>query len=541
MAGQLTRRVALSLSALVVAAVIAGAASAGGNGSEATSGVLRVNISESDVQYLDPQLDYEFFGWTLLFATCANLMSYPDKGGAAGGRLVPEVARGFPTVSKNGKTYTFRIRKGFRFNTGQAVTAGSFARAIERALNKEMASPAASFISDVVGADAVLAGKRTRPAGVIVKGDTLTLKLKGASADLVSRLAMRFFCAVPEDLPIDPQGVKLPPMAGPYYFAAREPGRSVTLQRNPYYGGNRTPRVDTIQVSVNTSYETSLLQVRKGEADVDIAGLPPQSNAQLAREFGINRGRYFVHSALAVNYLALNTTRGLLKQPSVRKALNYAVDRTIVSAAAGFRAGKPTDQVIAPGIPGYRNVSIYPARANVARAKALLAGRTGKLTLYTSQGPPTEEQALIIQGSLKRVGIDVTIRKYPFAVLLGRIGNPKEPYDMILIGWYADYADPYDFVDVLLNGSHISPRNNLANLSLFDDAKFNKQMDAAAKLTGDARYAAYADLDARIMREAAPWVPINNPNVREFVSARVGCYVYVPPFQLMSLAVACLK
>ena len=97
---------------------MAGAASAAGSGSEATSGVLRVNISNSDVQYLDPQLDYEFYGWTLLFATCVNLMSYPDKGGAAGGRLA-EVARGFPTVSKNGKTYTFRIRKGFRFNTGQ--------------------------------------------------------------------------------------------------------------------------------------------------------------------------------------------------------------------------------------------------------------------------------------------------------------------------------------------------------------------------------------------------------------------------------------
>ena len=254
----------------------------------------------------------------------------------------------------------------------------------------------------------------------------------------------------------------------------------------------RTARVDAIQVSVNTSIETSLLQVRKGEADVDLAGLPPQSNAQLAREFGINRGRYFAHPALAVNYIALNTTRGLLKEPSVRKALNFAIDRTIVTRAAGFRAGKPTDQVLPPGISGHRNVSIYPARANVARAKALLAGRTGKLTLYTSTGPPTEEQALIIQGSLKRVGIDVTIRKYPFGVLLGRIGNPKEPYDMILIGWFADYADPYDFVDVLLNGKHISPRNNLANIALFDDPKFNRQMDAASRLIGDARYAAYA-------------------------------------------------
>ena len=539
MAGR--RWVLIATVATLVAVGVAGAAFGGVRGTAASGGTLRVNISNSDVQYLDPALDYEFYGWTFLFATCVNLVTYPDKGGAAGARLVPEVSQGFPNVSKDGRTYTFRIRKGFRFNTGEAVTAESFARTIERVLSKTMASPAAGFVSDIVGAEAVQSGKRERPAGVIAKGDTLTIKLKAASADLLARLAMRFFCAVPADLELDSKGVKLPPMAGPYYFAAREPGRSITLRRNPYYGGNRTPRVDGIQVTVNTDLQTSLLQVRRGEADVDITGLPPQSNAQLAREFGINQHRYFIHPALAVNYVALNTTRGILKDPSVRKALNYAVDRTVVTNAAGFRAGKPTDQIIPPGLAGYRNASLYPTHANVARAKALLAGRTGKLTLYTSLGPPTEEQALIIASSLKRVGLDVTVKKFPFGVLLGRIGNPKEPYDMILIGWFADYADPYDFVDVLMNGNRIAPRNNLANLALFDDPKFNKQLDATAKLSGDARYAAYASLDERIMREAAPWVPINNPNVREFVSSRTGCYVYVPAFQLMSLAVACIK
>ena len=330
-------------------------------------------------------------------------------------------------------------------------------------------------------------------------------------------------------------------MAGPYYFAAREPGRSVTLQRNPYYRGNRTPRVNTIQVTVNTSIETSLLQVRKGEADVDIAGLPPQSNAELAREFGINRGRYFAHSGpggqlRGAQHDSRDAEGAERAQGAELRHRPHDRDRRRgIQGGQAHRPGAPTGHLRLP-----ERLDL-PGAGECRPAKALLAGRTGKLTLYTSPGPPTEEQAHIIQGSLKRVGIDVTIKKYPFGVLLGRIGNPKEPYDMILIGWFADYADPYDFVDVLLNGKHISPRNNLANIALFDDPKFNRQMDAAAKLTGDARYAAYADLDERIMRQAAPWVPINNPNVREFVSARVGCYVYVPPFQLMSLAVACLK
>ena len=82
MAGQHMRYVLPLALAVVIAVGAVGAASAGGQGSMAQAGVLRVNISESDVQYLDPQLDYEFYGWTLLFATCVNLMSYPDKGGS---------------------------------------------------------------------------------------------------------------------------------------------------------------------------------------------------------------------------------------------------------------------------------------------------------------------------------------------------------------------------------------------------------------------------------------------------------------------------
>lgn len=536
----LSTRVVLLGLVLVLATCAAGAALAGSRGAGADGGTLRVNISESDVQYLDPQLDYEFYGWSLLFATCARLMSYPDKSGPAGSRLVPEVAAGFPVVSKDGRTYTFRIRKGFRFNTGDPVTPGSFARAIERSLSKEMTSPGASFISDVVGAEAVLAGKRTRPTGVVVRGDQLILKLKAPSADLVSRLTMVFFCAVPEDLPIDPKGVNLPPMAGPYYFAAREPGRSITLEKNPYYGGSRPRHVDRIQVTVNTSIQTSYLQVRSGEADVDLFGVPPQQNSQLAKEFGINAGRYWVHTALAVNYIALNTTRGLLRDASVRKALNFAVDRQAVTRLAGFRAGKPTDQVVPAGIPGHKDVSIYPWTPNVARAKALMAGRTGKLNLYISSGPPLEEQAEVIKANLKAIGLDVTVKKLPFGVLVGKIGNSSEPYDMVLIGWFADYADPFDFIDILLNGARITQTNNV-NLSLFDDPAFNAQMDKAARLRGAARYAAYARLDERIMREAAPWVPVNNPNAREFVSKRVGCYVYPPPYMAMSLAVTCLK
>ena len=125
-----------------------------------------MNVSTTDIKYLDPALNYDFYGWRLESATCAMLLGYPDKVGPANARLYPEVSRGFPKVTDGGKRYTFTIRKGFRFSDGTPVTAGSYARAIERGLSPKMQSSAASFLGDVVGAGKVLAGKATRPSGV---------------------------------------------------------------------------------------------------------------------------------------------------------------------------------------------------------------------------------------------------------------------------------------------------------------------------------------------------------------------------------------
>ena len=80
------------------------------------------------------------------------LMNYPDKPAPQGSRLIPEVAQGFPTISKNGKVYTFNLKKTYRFSNGAKITAANYAAAINRTLNPKMASPAQPFIEDIVGA-----------------------------------------------------------------------------------------------------------------------------------------------------------------------------------------------------------------------------------------------------------------------------------------------------------------------------------------------------------------------------------------------------
>ena len=108
---------------------------------ESSGGTAHLS-SECDVDSMDPALAYFLVVWQLLAATCAKLLNYPDKPAPAGAQLVPEVAESLPTRSADGKTYTFTIRKGFRFSppSGEPVTAQTFKYAIERTLSPTMKS-----------------------------------------------------------------------------------------------------------------------------------------------------------------------------------------------------------------------------------------------------------------------------------------------------------------------------------------------------------------------------------------------------------------
>jgi ABC-type oligopeptide transport system substrate-binding subunit len=134
----------------------------------------------------------------------------------------------------------------------------------------------------------------------------------------------------------------------------------------------------------------------------------------------------------------------------------------------------------------------------------------------------------------------VTIKQYSFGVLNGLTSVTSTPYDMVLTGWIADYADPYDFINVLLDGTNITKSNN-PNLAQLNDPTFNRRMEQAALIVGQRRYTTYGKLDVDISRDAAPWASLYNLNIREFLSSRVGCYTFQPVLGEMDLAATCIK
>src|SRR5205823_4446171 len=111
-------------------------------------------------------------------------------------------------------------------------------------------------------------------------------------------------------------------------------------------------------------------------------------------------------------------------------------------------------------------------------------------------------------------------------------------FDMVFVGWVADYPDPSDFLQ-LVYGPLIKPtRNN--DFSYFDDPAWNRRIAAAARLTGAKRNAAYATLDADLTREASPYAALFNGTEKDFFSARIGCKTYQPIYGF-DLAALCIR
>jgi ABC-type oligopeptide transport system substrate-binding subunit len=502
-----------------------------------TGGTLNVDLT-TDVDYTDPALSYLSTGWELEYATCLKLMNYPDGLGPKTSQLVPEAAAGFPKVSNNGKTYDFTISTGFtKFSDGSKVTAASFKAAFDRVADPKMQSPAGAFMSDVVGS-------ATSPvSGVKASGAHLVVTLTKASPDFLARVAMPFFCAIPANLPHDPNGVLTPASAGPYYVASRVPNKSILLKTNPYYKGKRPHNAAQINYTVGNSLDATYLRTQQGATDYAAGGIPPAAYAEAAQKYGINKTQFWVQPLLSTSYLAFNTSRGIFKNNvPLRKAVNQAIDRRALLSQSGYLAGKRTDQILPPGMAGFRDADLYPLmQPNLTAAKKLAQGRTGdgNVVLYESNRGASPLRAQIIQYNLSQIGLKVDTHLFARAVQLTKEGTRGEPFDIADESWGADYADPYDFINVLLDGRNIQEQNN-NNFAYLNDPKFNKEMTQASLLAGSARYKAYGNLDVAMMKDAVPWAPRANANNRMLVSKRTGCFSYSAIYTV-DLAALCLN
>jgi peptide/nickel transport system substrate-binding protein len=511
-------------------------------------GIFRISLApQAGLDHIDPALSFTAPGWALIDTTCARLMAYPDKAPPAGFRLQPEVAEGVPRISRDLKTFTFTLRRGFRFSDGAPVRASAFARAINRTLAPSIKSPGALFTRDIVGARDVLTGKRPAATGVEARGNMLVVRLTRPAPDFPARTTLPFFCAVPPTLPADAEGFGPFPTAGPYHVTEYRPLERVVLRRNRFYGGKRPHHVDGFDVDLRAPSPTEMVRrVDRGEADWghNVAPVFLDPALGLTAKYGINRSQFFLKPGLTLRLFALNSSRPLFRNnPRLRRAVNFALDRrALQNIGGGPLVGRLTDQYLPSLVPGFRDAHIYPLdRADLPRARELARGtlRGGKAVLYTTDFPAPLAVAQLAKQQLGEIGLEVEIKKFPIhiasAAYLEKLARGGEPWDLALVLWAPNLPNPHAYINLLLDAQHIGG----TNFGRFSSRTYDREMRRAARLLkARERHRAYGGLDVRLARDAAPLAALSVLNEPTFVSKRVGCIVLRPGLDLTAV---CLK
>jgi len=548
------KRLTLSLAMLAIGAAMLAAAGVASPGSAhkqsatQSSGAKKGGIFKATlfagIENIDPQRSYYVPEWQYEWLTARPLLNFAHATGARGYRLLNEGARSY-TVSRDGKTYTFHLRHGMRFSDGKPITAANYKHTFLRVLNPAVGSPLASFLTDPVsvnikGALAYNTTGKGSVSGIATKGKyTFIIKLVKANALLPTLVALPPTGAEPTSLAMKPisSAPHQLPSGGRYYVAQYVPDRSIKIRKNKFYkplGAAPMPgNLNGFDYTIGVQQDQALLLVEKGQSDWPADGLASSAWGPLFAKYG-TKGRARVFSTSVSDYVTMNTSKGVFSNLNARKAVSYGINRKSLVKIRGPKAGFPQCSLLTPAIPGYKKCSVYPVnKQDTAKARSLASGHTGHINYwYTASNTGTLIQRLA-SSQLNAIGFN-NIDYKPFqSGLFSALGKKGNDYDFAIVGWSADFPDPYDYINKLLSGQTIQDVQN-NNTSYFNNPKANALMNHAAQLHGSARYNAYGNLDNQIMKDYAPIAGIDNRNDREFFSTRVstGSIVQSPIYEI---------
>jgi len=496
----------------------------------------------------EPALNTDPAAFQIDFATCAKLLNYPDKPAPDGWRLRPEIAAAMPTVSPDGRTYTFMVRPGYRFSPpfNQPVTAETFRSSIERALSPRLAEdvPGPLFLGDIAGEQAFKDGRAPHISGLKASGDILSITLVKPSPDFLQRLALPFFCPVPIGTPLSPQGFggggpfggQGIPSAGPYYVAEFNNEEYVILKRNPNYHGPRPHAFDAIAIreGVDASTAVDRMENQQWDGITSLSGPALEPGGPLDHRWGAGSDaaasgdqRYFLTPVAHTRFIAFNASHGIFSDPRVRRAAALALDRTALAAVWGQ---VPIGQLLSPALPGYADREPYPIRGSVAQAKALMEGRGGTALMpVPSECDQCMQAAQVVQTDLGAIGIDVKLQE---SEDVGAVLESGARFDLLDGETEILYPDSASFLTQMLLEN--LPRSWIR-------AGIRAEVERLGTLGGDHRQAVAAALADRLAADDVPVAAYGTVQSTTFIGQRLGCRVF-PPFGYgIDLAALCLE
>ena len=185
----------------------------------------------------------------------------------------------------------------------------------------------------------------------------------------------------------------------------------------------------------------------------------------------------------------LNTHRPLFRDVRLRQAVNYAIDRRKLAEIAGDM--QPTDQYLPPGMPGFKDVDIYPFTPNVSAAKRLAGTQRRTAILYTEPGPVFAQFAQVDKAEPAR-DRDRRRRKNPHGL--------RQPAREAWRAVRSRRPDRLCAVSIPQTSSACQEQECCGALPFFDDPSYKRKVTAASRLSGPRRYRAYGALDVDTAR-----------------------------------------
>ena len=532
----------IKLAALTLALVAALALSACGSSNSASTtgsegGTLKATFG-SFPDSLDPGLAYTGEGSTAVYDVYIPLLTYAHAAGSAGSKVIPGLAESLPKITDGGRTYTLTLRKGLKYSNGKPVKASDFAASIERLF--ELNSPGSPFYTDIVGAEAFAKTKQGGIAGIEAddKSGRIVIHLAKPRGTFSNELALPFAAPVPAGTPAEDLTAHPPPATGPYVISSAQPGRGWDYRRNPQWAKSNAKllpeipsgHVDRIEVDVLRNPSTQVNDVESGRSDW--MGNPPPADRYAAVKSKYDGSQFKVEPTISTYFFWMNTRQAPFDDVKVRQAVNYAVDtRALERIYAGQIAG--THQILPPGMPGYKRFDLYPHSLDKAKELVGAAKPSDRaITIWTDNESPNDEAGEYLEGVLKELGFETTLKIVNADNYFGVIGNESTPnLDIGFANWFEDYPHPNDFFQQLLSGEGIVP-TGATNLAGIDDPKLNAEIERLGEgpLTPQVE-AEYADLDKEFM-EQAPWVPYGTSTLPTFVSSEIDLdkVVFNPTF-----------
>jgi peptide/nickel transport system substrate-binding protein len=487
---------------------------------------------------LDPAIARTVEAWTAMYSTYIPLLTYAHANGQAGSKVIPGLAEALPKITNGGKTYTLTLRKGLEYSDGTPVKASDFASTVERMF--KLNSAGSTFYTDIAGAEKFAETKSGGIAGIKTDDKTgqIVIDLVQPRGTFTNELALMYVALVPPDTPAKNQTADPPPGTGPYEIVKSEPGRGWSYDRNPQWAKNNAElmpdlpsgHVDKIDIRVVGNPSTQVNEVERGSSDWMQTTLPSDLYNKVKEKYEGTQFR--VEPTISNYFFWMNTTQPPFNDLKVRQAVNYALSG---AAMEKIYAGslKANQQILPPGMPGYKKFELYPY--DLAKAKKMIAEANPSdrnITVWTDDENPNNEATAFYQNVLNEIGFNAKLKEVnaeDYFTLTSNLSTPD--LDTGWLDWYEDYPHPNDFFGPLLSGESILPEEN-SNFAQINDPKLNAKIAKLSKEPlGPKQEAEYATLDREYM-ELAPWAPYGTRTVSTFVSSAIDLdkVVFNPTF-----------